>query len=112
MTLLTRRALIGCGLAAIAVGALSGWVVTATQVVLQSGGLTGVQRADRALQHRGVGAIELQAFGGHQLATGLGFGAALFGEVDVDPAGEAIFEVPLALAMAQQDQARHAGLRL
>jgi hypothetical protein len=41
--LLTRRALVGCGLAAVAVGALSGWIVTAAQVVLQSGGLTGVQ---------------------------------------------------------------------
>lgn len=41
--LLTRRALIGCGIAAIVVGALSGWAIAIAQVVLQSGGLTGVQ---------------------------------------------------------------------
>lgn len=41
--LLTRRALIGCGIAAIVVGALSGWTIAIAQVVIQSGGLTGVQ---------------------------------------------------------------------
>jgi hypothetical protein len=44
--------------------------------------------------------------------TGLGgLGLAPVGQVDVDPAGEAVLEVPLALAVAQQDQARHAKLR-
>lgn len=41
--LLTRRALIGCGIAAIVVGALSGWAIAIAQVVIQSGGLNGVQ---------------------------------------------------------------------
>lgn len=41
--LLTRRALVGAGIAALAIGAISGWTISAAQVVLQSGGLTGVQ---------------------------------------------------------------------
>ena len=41
--LLTRRALIGGGVAAIIVGALSGWLIAIGQVLLHSGGLTGVQ---------------------------------------------------------------------
>ena len=69
--LLTRRALIGCGIAAIVVGALSGWVITAAQVVLQSGGLTGVQ-AYAALISAIFGALlgtvaGLGAFGGYAL---------------------------------------------
>jgi hypothetical protein len=41
--LLTRRALTGAGFAAPGIGALSGWAISAGQVVLQTGGLTGVQ---------------------------------------------------------------------
>jgi hypothetical protein len=41
--LLTRRALIGCGIAAVGIGALSGWSIAAGQVVVQTGALTGVQ---------------------------------------------------------------------
>jgi hypothetical protein len=41
--LLTRRALLGCALGALVIGAVSGWTITAAQVLLQSGGLTGVQ---------------------------------------------------------------------
>ena len=77
--LLTRRALIGCGLAAIAVGALSGWVVTAAQVVLQSGGLTGVQ-AYAALISAIFGALigvvaGLGALGGYALGLALAPGS-------------------------------------
>ena len=32
------------------------------------------------------------------------FVAALFGEVDVDPAGEQVLQVPLALPVAKQDE--------
>lgn len=77
--LLTRRALIGCGLAAIAVGALSGWVVTAAQVVLPSGGLTGVQ-AYAALISAIFGALigvvaGLGALGGYALGLALAPGS-------------------------------------
>lgn len=41
--LLTRRQLAGCGLGALGIGALSGWLIAAGQTVAQSGGLTGVQ---------------------------------------------------------------------
>jgi hypothetical protein len=59
---------------------------------------------DRALEHRGVGDVELIALVAQQLAGGDGLVAARFGDVDVDPAGEAVFEVPLALAMTQQNE--------
>ena len=42
-----------------------------------------------------------------QLAAGLGLGAALVGQVDVDPAGEEVLRVPVALAVAEQHQGRH-----
>jgi hypothetical protein len=72
-TLLTRRALIGCGLAAGGVGALTGWLIAVAQVVAQSGGLTGVQ-AYAALISAIFGAIvaafaALGAFGGYVLGT-------------------------------------------
>ena len=38
------------------------------------------------------------------LATAQGLGAALVGEGDVDPAGEEVLGVPLALAVAEEDQ--------
>lgn len=41
--LLSRRALVAGGVVALAVGAVSGWTITAGQVVVHSGGLTGVQ---------------------------------------------------------------------
>jgi hypothetical protein len=43
VALLTRRALIGCGIAALGTGALSGWLIAAAQVVVQTGTITGVQ---------------------------------------------------------------------
>jgi hypothetical protein len=71
--LLTRRALIGCGLAAPAIGALSGWFLAAGQVVVQTGGLTGVQ-AYAALISAIFGAFvaafaALGAFGGYVLGV-------------------------------------------
>lgn len=101
MTLLTRRALIGCGLAAIAVGALSGWVVTATQVVLQSGGLTGVQ-AYAALISAIFGALigvvaGLGALGGYALGLALAPGSRL--RVAACVGGGAVVAVGALLAL-------------
>jgi hypothetical protein len=99
--LLTRRALFGCGLAAIAVGALSGWVVTATQVVLQSGGLTGVQ-AYAALISAIFGALigvvaGLGALGGYALGLALAPGSRL--RVAACVGGGAVVAVGALLAL-------------
>jgi hypothetical protein len=52
-----------------------------------------------------IDAVELQP-AADQLAALARLGLALGGQVDVDPAGEAVFEVPLALAVAKQDEGR------
>ncbi|WP_309711292.1 hypothetical protein [Pseudolysinimonas sp.] len=41
--LLTRRALAGCGLAAIGIAAVTGWLIAVVQVVAQTGAFSGVQ---------------------------------------------------------------------
>jgi hypothetical protein len=99
--LLTRRALIGCGLAAIGVGALSGWVVTAAQVVLQSGGLTGVQ-AYAALISAIFGAFlgvvaGLGALGGYALGLAIAPGSRL--RVAACVGGGAVVAVGALLAL-------------
>lgn len=73
--LLTRRALAGCALAAIAIGAVSGWLIAAAQVVAHTGGLSGVQ-AYAALISAIFGAIvaafaAVGAFGGYVLGIAL-----------------------------------------
>ena len=45
-----------------------------------------------------------QARLGEELAAALGFGLALLGEADVDPSGEEVELVPVALAVAEEDQ--------
>ena len=42
-----------------------------------------------------------------QLAAAPGLGLALGGQVDVDPAGEQVLRVPLALAVPEQHQRPH-----
>jgi hypothetical protein len=44
-----------------------------------------------------------------QFARRDGLGHALVGQVDIPPAGEAVFQVPLALAVADEDQLGHGG---
>jgi len=73
--LLTRRSLVGCGIAAVAIGAVSGWVIAAAQVVAQTGGLTGVQ-AYAALLSAIFGILvaafaALGAFGGYVLGVAI-----------------------------------------
>src|SRR3990172_3106729 len=65
------------------------------------------ERADRATQERRVGHVEVVAALLQQPPRGLGLLEPLRGEVDVRPAGEAVLEVPGALAVAQQDQCVH-----
>jgi hypothetical protein len=73
--LLTRRALIGCGIAALGIGAVSGWLIAAGQIVVQTGTLTGVQ-AYAALFSAIFGVLvacfaALGAFGGYVLGIAL-----------------------------------------
>jgi hypothetical protein len=73
--LLSRRALIGCGIAALGIGAVTGWLIAAGQVVLQTGTLTGVQ-AYAALFSAIFGILvacfaALGAFGGYALGIAL-----------------------------------------
>ncbi len=49
-------------------------------------------------------AVDRQPLGLDQLAAAARLGLALGGQVDVDPAGEAVLEVPLALAVAEEDE--------
>jgi hypothetical protein len=60
------------------------------------------QRADRPLEHRGVGQVEGEAGLAQHAAGGPGFGDALFGQVDIGPAGEAVVEVPGGFAVAHE----------
>ena len=59
---------------------------------------------DRPSQQRRVEHIGLAVQLLDQLAGAGRFGPALLGEVDVDPSGEQVQRVPLALAVAQQNQ--------
>ena len=43
----------------------------------------------------------------HELAAARGFALTALAEVDVDPAGEPVGQVPFALAVAEQDQLGH-----
>jgi len=56
---------------------------------------------------RGEGESRQHALFGEQSPGGARFLRALFGHVDIPPAGEAVLEVPLRLAVAEQDEGRH-----
>mmetsp|Transcript_97451 Transcript_97451/g.284570 ORF Transcript_97451/g.284570 Transcript_97451/m.284570 type:complete len:448 (-) Transcript_97451:47-1390(-) len=63
-----------------------------------------VQRLDGALEDRGVADVKLKALVLDERSCVLGLPDALLGEVDVDPAGEAVVHVPLRLAVAREDE--------
>ena len=65
------------------------------------------QGADGALEQRGIGQVEGIAFFLEQFAGLAGLFAAGVGQVDVGPAGEAVFQVPLAFAVAHQNEFMH-----
>lgn len=59
-------------------------------------------------QRRRIGDVELETGGFQALASGLGFGMALFGQARIAPSGEKVLEVPFALTVADQDEStRH-----
>jgi len=63
-----------------------------------------LQRLLGALQVGGKCDVEIDAGLGQCLAAGLGFLDAERGQVRVLPAGEQIFEIPVALAVANEDK--------
>ncbi|MNH92223.1 hypothetical protein D3C73_447990 [compost metagenome] len=63
-----------------------------------------LQRLLGALQVGGERNVELDAGFGQRLASGLGFLDPERGQVRVLPAGEQIFEIPIALAVANEDK--------
>ena len=69
-------------------------------------------RADGPLLQRRVHDVGQQVVLDEQRAAAHGLGHALLGEVDVDPAGEQVLLVPVALAVAEQhERADHRGDR-
>jgi hypothetical protein len=60
--------------------------------------------SDGALQHRGEGDMRHDILA-QQIAAGPhGFLPALLGQIDIDPPGEKVLDIPGALAVANQDQ--------
>src|SRR3954453_5368562 len=68
------------------------------------------ERADGALQDRGVGEVEAQALGLQEAPGEARLLDAALAEVDVDPAGEAVLLVPVALAVAHHHEDGHRSL--
>ena len=66
-----------------------------------------LQRRDRAAQKRGEGLVEAEPRLPEQLAGVVGFLHALLAEGDVHPAGEAVLLVPVAFAVAHEDELFH-----
>ena len=63
--------------------------------------------ADGAFEHRGIGDIEFEA-GLFEHAAGFAcFGSAFFSQVDVHPAGEAVFLVPGGFTVTEQYEFVH-----
>lgn len=58
----------------------------------------------RALQVRGKGDVEGDAVIGQRLAAGIGFADTEFGQFRVFPAREQVLQVPVALAVADEDE--------
>ncbi len=65
------------------------------------------QGVDGALEHAGVGDVEVVALGLEQLAGRHGLRDAGGGQVNIGPAGEAVFQVPGGFAVANQDEFVH-----
>jgi hypothetical protein len=65
------------------------------------------ERADRAPEHRRVGDVEREALVAQRASGPLRFADSLLGEIDVGPAGEAIFPVPDAFAVTQKNELFH-----
>src|SRR5690606_26565089 len=60
-----------------------------------------IRGLDRAAQQRGVQHVRKDALLGEHLAATLGFASALLGEPDIDPTGEQVLFVPVALSVTE-----------
>src|SRR5262249_30381803 len=70
------------------------------------------ERANRSLQHGGVGDVEREA-ACEEGAPGRGrLGPPLLGQVNIGPAGEAVLAVPVALTVSQKNKFVHPGALL
>ena len=65
-------------------------------------------RPNRALQDRRVGDVEVVAAFLEQASRRLRLGEAFLAQIDVRPAGKAVFLIPCALAMTEKDERLHA----
>ena len=70
-----------------------------------------VEGLDGALEERGIGNIEAEPFFLEQPSGTLRFGDAGGCQVDISPAGEAVFEIPRRLTVAHQDNFVHGIVR-
>ncbi len=66
-----------------------------------------MQRLDRARLEGGEGQVEVVALGLQHLARSLGLRLALLRQVHVPPAGEAVLQIPLGLAVTEEDEGGH-----
>ena len=66
-----------------------------------------VQRFDCPCLHAGKGCIRRYALRLHQLSCRPSFGCTFFSYVDIPPAGEPVFQIPLRLAVTDEDEFRH-----
>src|SRR6476646_6201401 len=66
-----------------------------------------VARLDRAALETGEALVEIETLVAQRLTCGPGFLHALRGQIDVPPAGEAVFKIPGRLAVAKQDERGH-----
>src|SRR5687768_10092810 len=65
------------------------------------------ERLDRSLEHGRVGHVELEALVAEQLTGCSCFGHTELAQRNIDPAREAVLEVPLTLAVSQEDELVH-----
>jgi hypothetical protein len=65
------------------------------------------ERIESAFENGNVGNIETETFFFEEFAGGLGFGATFVAEFDVVPTSEAVFFVPGAFAVADEDKFIH-----
>ena len=65
------------------------------------------ERVESAFENGNVGYIEAESFFFEEFAGGLGFGAAFVAEFDVVPTSEAVFFIPGAFAVADEDKFIH-----
>ena len=67
----------------------------------------GPERVEGAFEDGGVGDVEREAFVFEEFTGGFGFGAAFIAEFDVGPAGESVFFIPGAFAVADENEFIH-----